>query len=52
MSSQGRTILLDKAIRSAENGRPESFAEYIELYWQARKRFQYSYDSKVLEGVF
>ena len=52
MTKQGRTMLIDKAIKSAQEGRIESFAEYIELYWQSRKRFQYSYDSKTLERNF
>ena len=52
MTEQGKTMLTDKAIISAEEGRIESFAEYIELYWQSRKRFQYSYDSKTLENNF
>jgi len=52
MTEQGRTMLIDKTIRNAEDGRIESFAEYIELYWQSRKRFQYSYDSKGLENNY
>ena len=40
------TDLIEKAIVNAEDGRLESFAEYIEMYWRERKRFQFAYDSK------
>ena len=49
MTRQGKAMLIDKAIKSAEHGRIESFSEYIELYWQSRKRFQYFYDTKALK---
>ena len=39
------TDLIEKAIVNAEDGRLESFAEYIEMYWRERKRFQFAYDS-------
>ena len=43
-----RTMLIEKAIDNAEDGRLESFAEYIEMYWKERKRFQFAYDSKTI----
>ncbi len=34
-----RTMLIEKAIDNAEDGRLESFAEYIEMYWKEHKHF-------------
>ena len=44
------TDLIEKAIVNAEDGRLESFAEYIEMYWRERKRFQFAYDSNNIEN--
>ena len=41
-------MLIEKAIINAEDGKLESFAEYIEMYWKERKRFQFAYDSKTI----
>jgi len=41
-------MLIEKAIVNAEDGKLESFAEYIEMYWKERKRFQFAYDSKTI----
>ena len=43
------TTLVGETIISTEEAMIESFAQYIEFYWQSRKRFQYSYDTKLLE---
>ena len=44
------TDLIEKAIVNAEDCRLESFAEYIEMYWRERKRFQFAYDSESISN--